>query len=241
MNNPSAPDHHSRNCTDPRNSYANIQKGNPPGAPRGTAPGTPNLRRCKALGCVKQGCERHFCKTCRGKNTNHRSVDCTVVLILAGAQHDVKKYWGKAGSGVLFWCEDDDSILLLRRSTKSDQPLTYGIPGGAIGQGGFHKLPITDDKPDDDVFWESAEREIREECGVLPSNFQSSLVYKSTQFENRGFIYKTFFYKIPLQDKEKWRIVLDKEHVDYTWASRLHVDALPLHSGVSMVLKHLLP
>lgn len=131
----------------------------------------------------------------------------------------VGKYWGSAGSGILFTC--NGKILLLKRANWVEQPGTWGIPGGAIPVD-----PATGQSMD---AWESAEKEATEELGSLPSMRHTD----KTVYQDGNFTYTTFIVEVPTEIKP----AMNGEHTDYVWAEP---DALPkpLHFGVEYVLKN---
>jgi|6_EtaG_2_1085325.scaffolds.fasta_scaffold119593_1 8-oxo-dGTP pyrophosphatase MutT (NUDIX family) len=137
------------------------------------------------------------------------------------------EYWGKKASGIIYVCNEDRTVLLLKRSWQVEQPGTWGIPGGAVGEG-FHESEHEEEDPEEDVFLESAERETQEELGSLPKTIGS---LGTTVFSDGGFTYKTFIFDISLEEKNAFRPVLNWENDAWEW---FPLDALPgdLHFGV---------
>ena len=84
----------------------------------------------------------------------------TIATILGVASLSLlKKYgsfirWGRAGSGILFVCPEDGSILLFERSYDVLEPKTWGIVGGRI------------DDPEDESAWDSAQKNLLKKQGV---------------------------------------------------------------------------
>lgn len=155
----------------------------------------------------------------------------TITTILGVASLSLlKKYgsfvrWGRAGSGILFVCPDDGSILLFERSYDVLEPKTWGIVGGRI------------DDPENESAWDSARKESFEETGgMIPTgDILGEIVYKET-----GFEYTNFIYAISIETKEKWEIHLNWENDDYKWVKieSLHLGevSMDLHFGVENLL-----
>ncbi len=144
------------------------------------------------------------------------------------------EYWGTKASGIMFISPEDETILLLKRSKFSQEPNTWGIPGGAINEG-FYKNNHKQNDPEDKIFLESAKREVIEELGSFPN---TNLLVAITDYKDKDFTYKTFVYAIDLEIKENFNIVLNKEHTDYKW---FKFTELPkkLHFGVKYSLETL--
>lgn len=136
----------------------------------------------------------------------------------------MENYWGRAGAGILFICNEDRTILLSLRSMDVNEPGTWGIPGGAIKVEG---TSVEDN-------FVGAKREVVEEFGSLPSNMK---VIGRSLFKDKDFKYTTFFVEIPLKEKKSWtpKITLDWENDDVEWFAE---DNLPgnLHFGVKFAL-----
>jgi len=147
-----------------------------------------------------------------------------------------KQYWGKKASGLLFVCTEDQTVLLLKRSYEVEQPGTWGIAGGAIGEG-FYETTDFEQDPPNKVFLESAQREAAEELGTLP-NTKSLLGI--TEFTDGSFTYKTFVYDMSLFEKNRWTpaITLNWENDEDKW---FPIDSLPgnLHFGLVHTVKEL--
>jgi len=128
-------------------------------------------------------------------------------------------FWGKSGSGILLVSIEDQTALLLKRSNNVQEPGTWGIPGGAVGEG--------------EGRLESAMRESIEELGSLPrlEDHIDTITY------NKGdFTYETFVYNVSLEEKNKWTptIKLNWENDEYRW---FPFNSLPtnLHFGIQYV------
>ena len=113
----------------------------------------------------------------------------TIATILGVASLSLlKKYgsfirWGRAGSGILFVCPEDGSILLFERSYDVLEPKTWGIVGGRI------------DDPENESAWDSAQKESFEETGgMIPAgDILGKILYKEIGFE---YIHKLYICNI---------------------------------------------
>ena len=76
------------------------------------------------------------------------------------------EFYGKAGAGILFFCQNQ--VLLLERSPNVQEPGTWGIPGGAIGEMYIQSEEdsLGQEHLSLDVFFQNAIKETIEElCG----------------------------------------------------------------------------
>jgi len=148
-----------------------------------------------------------------------------------------KSYWGKKASGMLFICREDGTILLLKRSMRVEDPGTWGIPGGAVGEG-FHGKEHGGKDPDNETFLSSAVKETWEELGVVP---KVGTLLISTSYRDGSFTYKTYIYDIPLSEKEQFskQIRLNWENDYWFW---FDYEGLPtnMHKGVIFALRELI-
>ena len=160
-------------------------------------------------------------------------------------------YYGKAGAGILLICKEDSTALLLRRSKNVEQPLTWGIPGGAVTEGWHDSDDINGEDVSDQSFKETAIRETREELfseEINDSDFESTFkslfndedLVGQTEFRDGGFVYKTFIYNITLDEKRKITplIKLNWENTKAKWYS---LSSLPsdLHPGLNFTKQNL--
>lgn len=171
--------------------------------------------------------------------------------VAASGPADAASYWGRAAAGILYSCQQDGTVLLLRRSRSVEQPGTWGIPGGAVRDrdvdhddpdAGSDTTFYDSDEPgrqvsvSDAVFRKTAEQETREELGSLPS--QQHLI-DHLDFKDGSFQYRTFRFDIPLAVKQRWTpsIRLNWENDEAQW---FRSDELPqnLHFGVTYLLQH---
>lgn len=147
-----------------------------------------------------------------------------------------KTYWGRAGAGILFYCEEDNTYLLGLRSDMVLDPHVWGIPGGSVSGEALYSSRDTHSQrlPDID-FWNGAVNEVYEECGELPPNLSYANVDTFTDFKDGSFVYRTFLYKISLKDKASWVIEPNYENEEFEW---FDVEHLPkkLHKGVKYTL-----
>lgn len=51
-------------------------------------------------------------------------------------------FWGKAGAGIFFTCEEDNTVFLMHRSRDVEQPFTWGIPGGSVSGEGLDRKSV---------------------------------------------------------------------------------------------------
>lgn len=160
-----------------------------------------------------------------------------------------EKHWGKAGAGLMLFL--NGRVLLLKRSGSVDQPNTWGIPGGAATEGWHGKEQIkASDTPSEAALFEVAQKETREEIGILPAFDKFGVVtYKSGNFVFKTFLGKVDGAKYQLKDDgKKWQLYagdrlvtpkLDWENSDWRWFKTHEVaaKATPLHFGVEYVME----
>jgi 8-oxo-dGTP pyrophosphatase MutT (NUDIX family) len=132
----------------------------------------------------------------------------------------VGDYWGRAGSGMLF--TTGQKILLLERASWVMQGGTWGIPGGAI--------PVSDKTGRLMPALASAKREVREEIGrVPPHQIVGKYVYQDGPFKFTTFVALVSREFVPR---------LNDESTDYLWWDPDTGRRLPLHFGVTELLRH---
>jgi len=146
-------------------------------------------------------------------------------------------FWGTAGAGILFVCEEDQTYFLMHRSRSVEQPRTWGIPGGSVKGEGFYDSGMSAERPTDATFWKGAKKETKEECGDLP-NMSKSDIIGYIDFVSGSFIYRNFIVSLSLEEKLEWTptIELNWENDTYEWISFDDVDSYNLHFGVVYVL-----
>jgi len=138
--------------------------------------------------------------------------------------------WGRAGSGILFYCEKDGTVLLLLRSGRVMDPGIWGIPGGAVkGTEGFYDEDDAGADFSEAELYGSAVEETNEEMGFVPNG---DVVGKATT-EKGNFVYTTFVVRVDEATKSdvESKIKLNWENDDYEW---FRIDRLPpdTHPGV---------
>jgi 8-oxo-dGTP pyrophosphatase MutT (NUDIX family) len=103
-------------------------------------------------------------------------------------------------AGLLFYCLDDRTIFLIRRSKHLNNPLMWDTPGG--------RSTDSDSSP-----LETAEREAIEEIGALPTDKQYIGKHIVRKDNDPDYQYHIFAYAIPLSEKRKWtqNLNLDKK------------------------------
>ena len=106
-------------------------------------------------------------------------------------------------AGMLFYCPDDATILLVHRAEHMNNPSLWDVPGGRS-------------KKTDKNIMETAERETKEELKTLPSNKKILTKYVIQKGKSK---YHIFIYVISIDTKTKWTstIELDKENDKYDW------------------------
>jgi 8-oxo-dGTP pyrophosphatase MutT (NUDIX family) len=149
-------------------------------------------------------------------------------------QKSAKSFWGKQASGFLFFCPEDNTILLCKRSNSVEDPGTWGISGGAVGNG-FYENSGDEDQPDNSLLLSTAIKETEEELGSIP-NID---VIGTTDFKSGSFLYRTFISKISLKEKENFtpQIKLNWENTDFKWFDLNNLPA-GIHFGVSFALSN---
>jgi 8-oxo-dGTP pyrophosphatase MutT (NUDIX family) len=86
-----------------------------------------------------------------------------------------RKFWGRMGAGALLVAADTGRVLLLRRSSEVNEPLTWGTIGGAI-----------DGREDPET---AARREVKEETRYDgPLSMHSAYVFQDGNFKYYNFI-----------------------------------------------------
>lgn len=126
-------------------------------------------------------------------------------------------------AGYFFYCPEDGTILLLKRSNKMNNPNLWDIPGGRSSK---------KDKSTSDT----AKRETLEELGELPKNKKFLTQYTIGKKSNSE--YHLFIYLISLDEKKEWtpKIKLDKENSKFDWFNIFELPH-PLRYDMSWVPK----
>ena len=144
--------------------------------------------------------------------------------------------WGTAGSGVMYFCPDDNSVLLLKRSQEVMDGGLWGIPGGAVkGTEGMYDDDELDGKDfDEETLRSSAHKEVEEEMGHVPDGKDAG----SVMIPFGKFKYTTFFKSVGKDQKEAIleAVELNWESTDKRWFS---LAELPrnVHPGVAKAVE----
>jgi 8-oxo-dGTP pyrophosphatase MutT (NUDIX family) len=132
--------------------------------------------------------------------------------------------WGRLGSGMLFICPQDNTVLLFKRSQGVLEPGTWGTAGGRV------------DDPETETAWESALKEVWEETG---GDIPNGMLMGSIKYVEPNFEYINYVYAIAKETKDNWEIMLNWENDDYRWI-RLddlkNIEEYPLHFGIQYLL-----
>ena len=125
-------------------------------------------------------------------------------------------FWGKRGAGLLFLALNTGRILVAHRSSKVEQPGTWGTWGGALDE---------EETPE-----EGAEREAREE-----TNYKGPMVLKFlwTFTHPSGFKYDNYLATIP----KEFKPVLGWETQGTKWIEPHEEWPTPTHPGLKALLK----
>lgn len=150
-----------------------------------------------------------------------------------------KRFWGKAGAGILFHCTGDGTYLLTLRSEEVEQPGTLGIPGGACGEEGMF-TGKEGKQIGESQAWACAMRETKEELSWWPKQKQVAQV---VLFQKANFQYQTFIVDIPASEKAEAErsIKLNWENDDHVWMSIPEMVSAreQLHFGMQHVLEQI--
>ena len=154
------------------------------------------------------------------------------------------EYWGRTAAGILFTCEQDNTIMLMFRSLDVQEPHTWGIPGGAVdGEGYYDSDRMTAQEYEDRILWKGAKMEVVEECNELPPGMSASDIVTTVDYRDGNFLYRNFVVNLTLEQKRGWDIDIEEaedawENDDWGW---FNVDNLPspLHFGVVNLLREL--
>lgn len=147
-----------------------------------------------------------------------------------------KRFWGRAGAGILFRCTADDTYLLVLRSAQVQQPSTLGIPGGSCSGEDFF-TGKEGKQIGEAQAWVCAMRETKEELSWWPKQKQVAAV---VLFQKANFQYQTFIVDIPASEKAEAErsIKLNWENDEFLWMSLAEMAEAreQLHFGLQYVL-----
>jgi 8-oxo-dGTP pyrophosphatase MutT (NUDIX family) len=135
------------------------------------------------------------------------------------SKRHLPEYW----AGFVFYCPEDDTILLEKRSGIMNNPHLWDVPGG------------TSDKGDHSIL-ETAKREVTEELAAFPENYK---IIDSFAHEVDGKDQYIWVALVSLQDKENWRakMRIDEESSDISW---FKTDELPKKKHMRMDISWLM-
>lgn len=142
-------------------------------------------------------------------------------------------YWGRKGSGMCIICPEDRTMLLLKRSPHiKDSPGIWGVPGGAVDEGGFATPDHDEPDPTDDDWYASAQREVYEEMALEPRGRVMDVV----TYRDGGFAYRTYVFAVSMPEKVRIDedLFLNQENDETGW---FRIPPEPLHFGMKFVLK----
>ncbi len=117
---------------------------------------------------------------------------------------DGRKYWGKAGAGIIY--TDGKRVLLLKRAESGDNKGKWTVPGGKVEEG--------------ESLIDAARRESKEECG-----FAGGSMFGHYDDADHRHHFHTFFYEV----QKPFQCRLSHEHSDYQWVDISDVDDRELH------------
>lgn len=164
--------------------------------------------------------DQDICRYCAMWGVTVPDVLPTREQLLAEQFHRIgkegRKYWGKAGAGILF--TDGNSILLLKRKEPSDHAGTWGIPGGRAKE---KESPI-----------DTALRETEEECGVGARGKQIARFHEKDGHHN----FHVFVYKVATPFDCK----VSNEHSESKWVALAELKNYELHPRLRESLPHYL-
>lgn len=150
-----------------------------------------------------------------------------------------QQVWGQAGSGIMFMCPEDKTILLVLRSQSVMDSGTWGIPGGAISGTDeyFDQDEVDGSMFDTEDLWNSAVNETQEEIGYFPQKYE---VVGRKENKKGNFVFTTFIVSISQEEKAKINenMTLNSENDDSRWVDleTAHDMKNMLHKGVYFVL-----
>lgn len=130
-------------------------------------------------------------------------------------ENSPREYFGTSGAGAIIIAKDTGKILLLRRSSNSEEPGTWGGVGGKIDHA---------EDPSDTVA-----REIEEETGYN----DTKTVYPLYVYRDGEFTYYNFLVLVPFEFTPQ----LNWESDNSTWVE-FGKWPNPLHFGIEELLKH---
>ncbi len=122
-------------------------------------------------------------------------------------EKDEKSHYSSKVANILLFCDDDETVFLIKRSDNVSHPGQWCAPGGHLES--------------NESFAEAAIREAHEEVGRLPK-IQKKLDKNIIIDDGKKIV--TYVCLVPLKDKEKWTPVLNDESEECKW---FHIDEIP--------------
>ena len=135
----------------------------------------------------------------------------------------------KYSAGCLYYCPDDNTVLLVKRSGIMHHPHLWDIPGGRS------------DKSDQSIK-ETAVREATEELGELPeeSKILKHHIEVLPKKDDSKYEYHIFIFAVPEQEKIRYtpKVELDEENIGVKW---FEINELPpnTHFDLSWIKREL--
>lgn len=149
----------------------------------------------------------------------------------------MSRFWGRAGAGILFVCESDETLMLVLRSQDVEQPGTWGIPGGACGEDGFFDEGERSDISEEEA-WRCAVKETKEELQYFPKKWKVTGI---VEYRKEDFVYRTFIVNVSAAEKKnlsrKSRLNWENDALEWRKLSAVNPDDADLHFGVRHVLR----
>ncbi len=116
-------------------------------------------------------------------------------------------FWGNTAAGILFFCAKKKEFLLGQRSEQVQEPLTWGVFGGACDTEEFsdgRRVEIPPAK-----LFECAVGEVNEELSYFPEEYE---VVEKVEYKKNNFSYTTFVLAIPPEEKKAM-----EKHIRLNW------------------------
>lgn len=142
------------------------------------------------------------------------------IVSLANEFYSFRKFAKKPSAGFLFFCKEDNTILLGKRGKEMSSAGKYDIFGGRY------------DDSDDNAL-ETANREAHEELSVLPKNKKLIGRHELPREKDHKSKYIIFIYEISADEKKSWtpKIKLDEETEAVEWYP---LDKIPKNTHFDM-------
>lgn len=116
------------------------------------------------------------------------------------------------------YLEIDNKLLLLQRAYGNFESGKWGVPAGKL--------------EGDETPLEGAKRELFEETGISPKNFQQ---VNSLYIQKPEVAYVFHLFKVELDQIPE--VILSNEHQSYKWATPKEIEELPLMAGANEALQ----